>query len=338
MISRHEQDNQILLNRFYIWCKWAGMHIRVDKCVTFGIKKQSTRSIQFQPKLIIDCDLIPAVKTRDSFRYLGRYFDFNMSNATHKSELCEILISVLTEVDRLPLHPKNKIALYNRYLPSKLSWHFTVAYFPKTWVCEHLDNVVAQYIRKWLVLPISATLSNIILPQNKFGLNIQLPYTKFIQCQTVLRSALKNSQNEDIKGLWKSTSNHTNIQYDMYKNTKEVLKAIQNEHEDCLKNHLVSQGSFFSNIVETSLSSVNSIWSLAQRNLPKYIFNFSIRYINNSLANRTNLTKWGISPTSDCSFCLQPESLLHVVAGCKKYLEEGRYTWRHDSIFHFLAS
>ena len=286
VISGHEQDNQILLNRFYIWCKWAGMHIRVDKCATFGIKKQSTRSIQFQPKVILDCDLIPAVKTGDSFRYLGRYFDFNMSNATHKSELREILISVLTEVDRLPLHPKNKIALYNRYLPSKLSWHFTVASIPKTWVCEHLDNVVAQYIRKWLDLPISATLSYIILPQNKFGLNIQLPSTKFIQCQTVLRNALKNSQNEDIKELWKSTS--TNIQYDIYKNTKEVLKAIQNEHEDRLKTHVISQGSFFSNIVETSLSSVNSIWSLAQRNLPKNIFNFSIRCINNSLANRTS--------------------------------------------------
>ena len=141
-----------------------------------------------------------------------------------------------------------------------------------------------------------------------------------------------------MKELYKSTSNHTNSQYDMYRNTKEVLKAVQNEHEDRLKNHLVSQGSFFSNIVETSLSSVNSIWYLAQQNLPKNIFNFSIRYINNSLANRTNLTKWGISPTSDCSFCLQPESILHVVAGCTKYLEEGRYTWRHDSILHFLAS
>ena len=45
MISGHEQENQILLNRFYIWCKWAGMHIRVDKCATFGIRKGSTRSI-----------------------------------------------------------------------------------------------------------------------------------------------------------------------------------------------------------------------------------------------------------------------------------------------------
>ena len=145
-------------------------------------------------------------------------------------------------------------------------------------------------------------------------------------------------QNEGIGELWKSTSNHTNIQYGVYKNTKDVLKAIQSEHEDRLKNHLVSKGSFFSNIVETSLSSMNPIWSLAQRNLPKNIFNFSVRYINSSSPNRTNLTKWGISPTSDCSFCLQPESLLHVAAGCAKCLDEGRYTWPHDSILHFLAS
>ena len=44
-----------------------------------------------------------------------------------------------------------------------------------------------------------------------------------------------------------------------------------------------------------------------------------------------------MSPTSDCSFCLQPESLLHVVVGCKKHPEEGRYTWRHESILYFLA-
>ena len=46
----------------------------------------------------------------------------------------------------------------------------------------------------------------------------------------------------------------------------------------------------------------------------------------------------GESPTSDCSFCIQPESLLHIVAGCKKNLEESRYTWRHDSILYFLAN
>ena len=50
VISGQEQGNQILLNRLYIWCKWTDMLIRVDKCVTFGINKYSTKSIQFQPK------------------------------------------------------------------------------------------------------------------------------------------------------------------------------------------------------------------------------------------------------------------------------------------------
>ena len=109
------------------------------------------------------------------------------------------------------------------------------------------------------------------------------------------------------------------------------------DDDDDDKNHLISQASLFSNMAENSLSSVNSVWSLAQRTLPKNIFNFTIRYINNSLPTRKNLVKWGMSPTSDCSFCLLSEILLHVVSGCKTYLEQGRYTWRHDSILNFLA-
>ena len=86
------------------------------------------------------------------------------------------------------------------------------------------------------------------------------------------------------------------------------------------------------------MKSLNSLWSTAQSKLPKNIFNFSIRYLNKTLANRVNLYKWKLSQSSDCSFCLCPKSLLHVVSGCKSYLEDGRYTWRHDSALHFIAS
>ena len=216
----------------------------------------------------------------------------------------------------------SKGSIINFCMYNLLSRHSTVANLPKTWVCEHLDNNVAKYLRKWLELPVSPTLSNSVLPYNKFGLNTQL----FIQCKTVLRHALRTSSNKDIQALWKCTSSHSNVQYDRYRNTKVVLKAIKSDHEDRLKHHLISQGSFFSNVIEKSLSKVIPLWSTAQRHLSKSIFNFSIRYISNSLPNRTNLTKWGISPTSGCSFYLQPESLIQVVAGCKKYLEEGRCT------------
>ena len=87
-----------------------------------------------------------------------------------------------------------------------------------------------------------------------------------------------------------------------------------------------------------STSSLNSLWSSVQSKLPRNIFNFTIKYINNTLPTRKNLLKWGISSTSECSFCLEPESLLHVVAGCKTYLCEWRFTWRHDSVLSLIAS
>jgi hypothetical protein len=90
--------------------------------------------------------------------------------------------------------------------------------------------------------------------------------------------------------------------------------------------------------MNNSISTFNSLWSSVQSKLPKNIFNFTIRYINNTLPTRKNLSKWGLSSISDYSFCSSPETLLHVIAGWKTYLDEGRFTWRHDSVLNFLAS
>ena len=245
---------------------------------------------------------------------------------------------MLNRIDPLPVLPKNKLLLYQRYILSKLSWHLTVATLPKTWVIQNVDNVVTRFVRQWLDLPISATLSGIILPKNQFGLNIQLPSVKFIQCQTVLRNALQSSQHDAITSPWKSTSQNMNVQYDSYKNTKHVLKMVRQEHTEKLQSQLPSQCFIITFLLNHSLTQLNSLWSSAQSSLPKNIFNFTERYLNNTLANRTNLHKWKLSSSHDCSFCLKPESLLHIVAGCKSYLEDGRYTWRHYSALLFIAS
>ena len=336
VVSGLESENQHLLNRFTLWCKWSDMIIRVDKCITFGIKKLASKSVQYLPKLLINTDVIPCVKIGESFCYLGRFFDFGMSNLQHMSELTSTVTELMSEIDLKPIHPKNKLHLYSRFVLSKVSWHLTVADLSKTWIIESLDSVVNSYIRKWLEIPISGTLSNVFLARNKFGLNIIPPSIKFTQCQSVLRKALKSSKNESVKHLWKSSSNHTNIQYDVFKSTKEVLKNFRSNQEDRLQNDLLSQGFFFSNILKFSLSSLHSTWSTTHANLPKNIFNFAIRYINNTLPTRKNLFKWGLSTTSECSYCYCSESLCHVVAGCQQYLVS--FTWRHNSVLNFLAS
>ncbi|CAB3988121.1 Hypothetical predicted protein [Paramuricea clavata] len=258
-----------------------------------------------------------------------------MSNDNHKTELTTLLNELMSDTDSKPLHPKNKLLLYSRYVLSKLAWHFTVATLSKTWVTENIDSIANNYIRRWLEVPISGTLSTVFLTNNKFGLSIYPPSVKFIQCQTVLRKALKFSPSESTNDLWKATSNHANIQYDAYNSTKEVLKDFRSGHENKLLKQLTSQGSFFCSVTKFALPQLNKVWSIAQSKLPKNIYNFTIRYINNSLPTRKNLNRWAISSNSDCSFCLSPETLLHIVAGCQFYLD--RFTWRHNSVLNFLA-
>ena len=203
------------------------MIIRVEKSSSCEIKKYSSKSIQCQSKLFVNNQLIPRIEIGKSFCYLGRYFDFYMSDERQKSELCDLFNNIISQIDELPLHPRNKILLYSRYLLSKISWELTITDISKTWISKTLDTLASRYIRKWLELPIPASLSNVFLPRNKFGLNVILPSTKFTQCQTVSRSSLKTSMNEDINKLWSITSTNKNIQYDMYKNTKDVFKAFR---------------------------------------------------------------------------------------------------------------
>ena len=248
-----------------------------------------------------------------------------------------LVIPSNTRIDTLPVFPKNKLLLYQRYILSNLSWHLTVATLPKVWVIQHLDNVVTRFVRQWLDLP-CATLSGSIYPKNQFGLNLQLPSLKLIQSQNVLRNSLQSSQHDAITSLWKSTSQSKNVQYDSYKNTTHVLKMVWHEQTEKLQSQLPSQGFIITFVLNHSLTQLNSLWSSAQSSLPKNISNFTVRYLNNTLANHTNLYKWKLSSSPDCSFCLKPETLLHIVAGCKSYLEDGRYTWRHNSVLHFIAS
>ena len=111
------------------------------------------------------------------------------------------------------------------------------------------------------------------MTKNNFGLSIYPPSVKFTQCQVVLRRALKLSPNESINELWKSTNTHTNVQYDAYNSTKEVLKDFRDKHEHKIQNKLTCQGYFFSSVSKFSLSQLNKMWSNAQSKLPKTIYN-----------------------------------------------------------------
>ena len=87
IITAFEHDNQYLLNLFTKWCSWSDLIVKIRKCVTFGIKKSSTAAVQFEPHLMISCQKIPTVRKGESFKYLGKSFNFRMNLHQIKEEL-----------------------------------------------------------------------------------------------------------------------------------------------------------------------------------------------------------------------------------------------------------
>ena len=142
----------------------------------------------------------------------------------------------------------------------------------------------------------------------------------------------------DIKTPWAETSYGTNVQCDQFENTKQVLNSIQHDHEERINNTLLSQGLATSSVIKNSCQNLKGLWSSVQQNLPRKIFSFSVKYLNDTLPCRKNLCKWPLSQSSNCSFCPQSETLQHVVSICKSYLDEDRYYWRRNSVLLFLAN
>ena len=99
------------------------MIIWVDKCSTFGISKIEMSSIQYSPNLFVNNEIISAINDNDDYIYLGGSFNFKMDNNYHKLELVSNTKEFLENISSLPLHPKNKLLLYNNYVLSKLAWH-----------------------------------------------------------------------------------------------------------------------------------------------------------------------------------------------------------------------
>ena len=116
------------------------------------------------------------------------------------------------------------------------------------------------------------------------------------------------------------------------------LKSIQTQHHHRITEELTFQGLIITSILKYASLSTASLWSNVQKNMLKICFNFTLKHLSNTLATRKNLSKWCITQSSACSFCLQSETLQHISSSCKSYLEQGRYTWRHDSVLNFIPN
>ena len=61
--------------------------------------------MNFQPNLFVNKELVPSINSGESFRYLGRYFNFEMDDEDHKVQVQSCILNMLQRTDSFTILP-----------------------------------------------------------------------------------------------------------------------------------------------------------------------------------------------------------------------------------------
>ena len=351
IVTALESDNQILCNVFSKWSRWANL-IRVDKCHTFGMKKTSTASSQYKPKIIVNGERIAPLEPDESFVYLGKQFNFTMDIENIKQGILSSVTDYLRKIDQLPLLPLNKITIVQFYIFSKLRWNFSIYNLTETWIVQHIDNILSKYVRKWLQLPVCANVEHLTFQIQKLGINFKFAKSIYNKCKLSVRRILSQSNNTEVRRLYILTENES-ITSDAVINSistscpdlekKQIASKIEkqfakNDQEKSWNGfmELKEQSVIIKHILSQCPVKVINMWQSLLRNLPGNIFCFTRKALIFCLPNKSNLFRWRLTDVDTCPNCNKAETQLHVLSNCVTNLD--RYKWRHDSILKSLLN
>ena len=78
-------------------------------------------------------------------------------------------------------------------------------------------------------------------------------------------------------------------------------------------------------------------WSAHMFGMSPKVLSFALNAQSMTLADPSNLRRWGITPLSHCHMCSKPNTTYkHIINGCPVSLFKGRYKWRHDNVLGVL--
>jgi hypothetical protein len=117
---------------------------------------------------------------------------------------------------------------------------------------------------------------------------------------------------------------------------REVGRVFQ-EKEDEASAARVSEYTMQGNLFPLLQSENESItWKSYMWDLPCGVLKFSVNSSIDMLPTFSNLRRWGKRASVNCQLCgnMVKQTLFHALVDCKHTLDQGRLTWRHDSILN----
>ena len=146
------------------------------------------------------------------------------------------------------------------------------------------------------------------------------------------RGVAKPDENQREDNEWYEGAKRKQVKECCQKVKEQLLIEEIHAHEE--KNgSYKTQGEFMKliNDMEANLDWKSFMYGMGKGTL-KFLLNSSL----NTLPTAANLKLWKKQTSNKCRFCNNIETTAHVLNGCQKFLQQGRYTWRHDNVLGFL--
>ena len=357
VFSTNIRDHQSLLSDLSIYYQNLDLTFRPDKCIslifdgkkmdhktTFSLVNGSTRNIADAPTKI-----------------LGKLIAGSPSSTKQAlaAKLDKKILSAMQRLDDRPIRGEFKVWIWKNYLAHSLRFMLMVDAVQES-VLVKIQKKVTKYIKRWLNLPRCCTLATVFHPDV-----LNLPFLPQLreQAKMSMITAIELSKDEHIKQCLSLLSDPGFLsRNEISQNVKSALNAakmsvsetsnalsarLKSEMKQSIRqNHIAHWNSTLDHLQVQSkfkdivaLEGTSHIWNRMLMGLPVGQLSFLLRAGSDCLPTPMNLYRWNYRVSNSCPLCQSPNATTaHILNGCPEALNQGRYTWRHDSVLNGLVS
>ena len=285
-------------------------------------------------------------------KFLGETIGATPNQSKHLAgkKLCQMIYSNLKSIDERPIRGEYKIWIYKAYLTPSIRFNLTVDRISQS-IVSKIQTKITSYLKKWLSLPRCATLSSLFHPDV-----LNLPYIPHEHEKAKLRLLASASLSSDanINSLESLITSPEFIESQLIpSNSVQVLTShgpptlkkeltklysvLKKTHSDSWNSHLESLSVQRKFLEVIPLEAESRVWTRIISSLPAGQLSFMIRAGIDCLPSPINLSRWKYRCDPSCNLCQSsPCTVHHILNCCPVSLNQGRYTWRHDSVLRSL--
>ncbi len=355
LITSDKRRHQKLMNEVLDITQSMNLQLKPVKCKTISIRSGVPCELEFN----LGSDALKTVKEAPE-KFLGCQITFHGKTRDTFDLVSNKLSQQIQNIQDSAIRNEYKLRIYVEYSIPSLRYLMTVHELTDSQL-ELLDHLHTNTIKGFLGLSSHGPTPAIIHSPN--GLAIPRFSDVYVESHTLAFARCMMKADErvlhalrskyDRESQWKRKMvKHGVVQWrknfetaqevsnpskweKVKKNIKELLSSQRSIFWQNYIQPLIVQGNLLK-LIESESSDLT--WRSIIYNLPRGVLSFAVRSAIDFLPTFNNLKTWGKRTNTACKLCSNKETLQHILNMCHTALNQGRFTWRHNSVLSMFLS